>query len=61
LLTSNELFCAKLAFIGDSQKAHVMKIIAAGLLALSLCSAGMAVTTTLASARPTTTVASVSR
>jgi len=38
-----------------------MKIIAAGLLALSLCSAGMAVTTTLASARPTTTVASIGR
>lgn len=32
-----------------------MKIIAAALLMLSLASAGMAVTTTLASARPTVT------
>jgi hypothetical protein len=33
-----------------------MKIIAVGLLLLSLCSAGMAVTTTLASARTAATL-----
>jgi hypothetical protein len=45
------IFAPSSLFGEFAQKAHAMKIIAAGLLILSLCSAGMAVTTTLASAR----------